>query len=37
MFSSIYLLLIVVGSLIIGMALGARLRNRRSKNQQHDQ
>ena len=37
MLSIIYLLLIVVGSLIIGMALGARLRNRRNKDQHSDQ
>lgn len=32
MFNSLYIFLIIVGSLIIGMALGARLRNRRNKD-----
>jgi hypothetical protein len=36
MFSSLYLFLIVVGSLIIGLALGARLRNRRNKGPHPD-
>ncbi len=37
MFNSLYILLIIIGSLIIGMALGARIRHRRNKQQHPDQ
>lgn len=37
MFNSLYIFLIIVGSLIIGMALGVRLRHRRDKQQHPDQ
>lgn len=37
MFNSLYIFLIIVGSLIIGLALGARLRQRRGNKQHPEQ
>lgn len=36
MFSSLYVVIIIGGSLFIGMVLGARLRNRTRKNKSQD-